>query len=111
MIIKERNEKIYSVYTDISEQEIDLKPDFQRGEVWSKYKKKLLIDSIFREWHVPPIHVVLLSDGTSEVLDGQQRLTAIACFGESGLSFRFYPASYFPSFSLVFFLPYLSGLV
>ncbi|WDE13489.1 DUF262 domain-containing protein [Thalassomonas haliotis] len=86
MHIKERNEKISSVYDDIVEKELDLKPDFQRGEVWSTSKKKLLIDSIFREWHVPPIHVVLLANGTAEVLDGQQRLTAISEFKENRFS-------------------------
>jgi hypothetical protein len=86
MIINERNEKITSIYYDIVNKEIDLKPDFQRGEVWPIVKKKLLIDSIFREWHVPPIHVVLLSNGKSEVLDGQQRLTAIKEFIENKYS-------------------------
>lgn len=86
MIINERNEKISAVYDDIVNRELDLKPDFQRGEVWQSSKKKLLIDSILRMWHVPPIHVVLLPDGTSEVLDGQQRLTAIREFIENKFS-------------------------
>ena len=38
--------------------DIDLQPEFQRGEVWSKLKKQRLIDSILRDWHVPPIHVI-----------------------------------------------------
>jgi hypothetical protein len=83
MRLIERDEKIIAVYNDIVEKQIDLKPDFQRGEVWSNSKKKLLVDSIFREWHIPPIHVVLLSNGKSEVLDGQQRLTAIRDFVEN----------------------------
>lgn len=86
MNINERNEKISSVYDDIVKRELDLKPDFQRGEVWQSSKKKLLIDSIIRQWHVPPIHVVLMPDGTAEVLDGQQRLTAIREFIENKFS-------------------------
>lgn len=60
---------------------IDLQPDFQRGEVWSQVKQKRLIDSILRDWHVPPIHVVQHAQTKrQEVLDGQQRLVAIRDF-------------------------------
>src|SRR5215469_2368757 len=70
---------IQTIVRRISEGVIDLQPDFQRGEVWSLGKKKRLIDSILRNWHVPPIHVVT-TKGTQEVLDGQQRLVAIRDF-------------------------------
>jgi hypothetical protein len=56
---------------------IDLQPAFQRGEVWSLSKKQRLIDSILRRWHIPPVHLVSKPDGKLDVLDGQQRLTAI----------------------------------
>jgi hypothetical protein len=59
---------------------IDLQPEFQRGEVWSLGKKQRLIDSILRRWHVPPIHLVLRHDSGLDVLDGQQRLSAIRDF-------------------------------
>lgn len=59
---------------------IDLQPEFQRGEVWTTPKKQRLIDSILRRWHVPPIHLVAKSGGRFDVLDGQQRLTAIRDF-------------------------------
>ncbi|HAN4943638.1 TPA: DUF262 domain-containing protein, partial [Escherichia coli] len=80
MIIKETTNKIKSVYADIKDGELDLRPDFQRGEVWTTKKKKLLIDSILREWYIPPIHTVSVGNGRAEVLDGQQRLTAIRDF-------------------------------
>lgn len=83
MVIYPKDKEISSLCSDIVNQELDLKPDFQRGEVWSSGKKKLLIDSIMRDWHVPPIHIVILSDGKAEVLDGQQRLTAIREFVEN----------------------------
>lgn len=61
--------------------DIDLQPDFQRGEVWGKAKKQRLIDSILRDWHVPPIHVIENPNTRKqEVLDGQQRLVAIRDF-------------------------------
>ena len=60
--------------------DVDLQPDFQRGEIWSLSKKKRLIDSILREWHIPPVHLVVRPNGIQEVLDGQQRLAAIRDF-------------------------------
>lgn len=60
--------------------DIDLQPDFQRQEVWPTPKKKRLIDTILRDWSIPPIHLVETSSGLLEVLDGQQRLTAIRDF-------------------------------
>jgi hypothetical protein len=61
--------------------DIDLQPEFQRGEVWGRIKKQRLIDSILRDWHVPPIHVIENSETKKhEVLDGQQRLAAIRDF-------------------------------
>lgn len=80
MIIKDTTNKIKSVYIDIKEGELDLRPNFQRGEVWTTKKKKLLIDSILRQWYIPPIHTVSIGNGKSEVLDGQQRLSAIRDF-------------------------------
>lgn len=61
--------------------EIDLQPDFQRGEVWSVAKRQRLIDSILRDWHIPPIHIVIEKDSAKQlVLDGQQRLVSIRDF-------------------------------
>jgi Protein of unknown function DUF262 len=65
----------------IKNHDIELQPDFQRGEVWSYSKKQKLIDSILRDWHVPPIHVIQTKySEVQEVLDGQQRLVAIRDF-------------------------------
>ncbi|MHA6287307.1 DUF262 domain-containing protein [Maricaulis sp. CAU 1757] len=64
----------------IDDKEIDLQPEFQRQEVWSKTKQKKLIDTILREWSIPPVHLVLSPDRTLEVLDGQQRLVAVRDF-------------------------------
>ncbi|SNY54949.1 Protein of unknown function DUF262 [Paractinoplanes atraurantiacus] len=71
---------IATVFRRIERKTIDLQPDFQRGEVWSVSKKQRLIDTILRGWHVPPIHLVAKGEGKFDVLDGQQRLTAIRDF-------------------------------
>lgn len=72
-----------TVFRRISDADYDLQPDFQRGEVWPLQKKRRLIDSILRGWHIPPIHLVAGAEGRSDVLDGQQRLTAIRDFMEN----------------------------
>src|ERR1700753_3242148 len=71
---------IQTIVARIKSEDLDLQPNFQRGEVWATSKKKKLIDSILRDWHVPPIHVVVGEEGRQEVLDGQQRLVAIRDF-------------------------------
>lgn len=65
---------------------IDLNPGYQRGKVWSKEKKKLLLDSIFRKMHVPAIYFRILDNGYYECVDGQQRLTAIFDFFDNKIS-------------------------
>src|SRR5437762_11786862 len=72
---------VETIVSRIQSGDIDLQPDFQRGEVWGRLKKQSLIDSILRDWHVPPIHVIENAKTRKhEVLDGQQRLAAIRDF-------------------------------
>jgi hypothetical protein len=72
---------IETIVTRIERKDLDLQPEFQRGEVWGKAKKQRLIDSILREWHIPPVHVIEIKESRrQEVLDGQQRLAAIRDF-------------------------------
>lgn len=60
-------------------------PDFQREEVWPNTKKRLLIDSILKQWHLPKFYFRRLDDGTFECVDGQQRLIAIFEFFDDQL--------------------------
>lgn len=76
---------VETIVRRIDDRSLDLQPEFQRGSVWSRPKQQLLIDSILRQWYVPPIHVVRTSDENQVVLDGQQRLTAIYEFVRKGL--------------------------
>lgn len=73
--------EIETIIIRINNGDLDLQPNFQRGEVWTIQKKKKLVDSILRGWRIPPIHVVRNNDNSiDEVLDGQQRLAAIRDF-------------------------------
>ena len=58
---------------------IDLQPELQRESVWSKSQKQLLIDSILNDLDIPKIYIneKKTEDTKEEVVDGQQRLTAI----------------------------------
>lgn len=72
---------IASLIDKVQRGEIDLQPDFQRGEVWPEAKKRRLIDTILRDWYVPAIHIVVNDDyDREEILDGQQRLRTIISF-------------------------------
>ncbi|RBN39923.1 DUF262 domain-containing protein [Priestia megaterium] len=75
--------EIETIHRRIKDGDLNLSPDFQRGEVWSVAKKKKLIDSILRGWRIPPIHLIENIDFIDEVLDGQQRLVAIRDFMEN----------------------------
>lgn len=72
--------QLETVISRIKAKELDLQPDFQRGEVWDLKRRQRLIDTILRGWYVPAVHVVVGSDGREVVLDGQQRLAAIRDF-------------------------------
>jgi hypothetical protein len=77
---------VATIHRRISDGDLDLQPNFQRGEVWTSSKKQKLIDSILREWHVPPIHIIQgLNGAQDEVLDGQQRLASIRDFIDGNL--------------------------
>ncbi|MGV3580080.1 DUF262 domain-containing protein [Brevundimonas sp.] len=78
---------ISSLIEKVERSEIDLQPDFQRGQVWPDSKKRRLIDTILRNWYVPAIHIVINDDyDKEEILDGQQRLRAIYEFMHDGFS-------------------------
>src|SRR6266404_4061677 len=61
-------------------------PDWQRDEVWDVAKKQRLIDSILRGWKLPKFYLVKTSNDEYEVVDGQQRLSAIFEFCSNELS-------------------------
>lgn len=86
MYLKPADPDLQTLYQRIKNGDLDLQPEFQRGEVWSEQKRQRLIDSILRDWQVPPVHVVVDSESNAQsVLDGQQRLAAIRDFFEGRL--------------------------
>lgn len=62
-------------------------PEWQREEVWTRNKKQKLIDSVLRNWKLPKFYFLKTSNKPIEyeVVDGQQRLTAIYEFLDNSL--------------------------
>lgn len=62
---------------------LELRPDFQRNEVWSRSAQIMLIDTIIKGIPIPKIYIKsIIKEGNTYrvVIDGQQRLTAILKF-------------------------------
>ncbi|KAH7869492.1 uncharacterized protein C8R40DRAFT_1059175 [Lentinula edodes] len=73
-----------ALYDQIHNSDIDLEPEYQRDVVWTKEKQTNLIDSILRNFYIPPIifAVETHEDGweSKTCIDGKQRLTSIQRF-------------------------------
>lgn len=68
---------------------LELRPDFQRREVWSAPARIMLMDTILRDVPMPKIFLAnTIRDGKTyrEVIDGQQRISAILDFLRDGFS-------------------------
>ena len=59
---------------------INLNPDFQRNEVWTKEKKSQLIESLMLKIPLPMFYVSADEKGSYTVIDGLQRLSTIRNF-------------------------------
>ena len=63
------------------------RPPYQRKTVWSRDKQKQLIDTLFRRFYVPGLVLrkIIINGNHSrwEVIDGQQRITAVQKFMEN----------------------------
>ncbi|KAM5543199.1 hypothetical protein V8D89_003073 [Ganoderma adspersum] len=68
----------------IHEGVIDLNPPYQREIVWAEAKQSRLLDSIWRNYYVPPVVFAVYTDEEGErvkcCVDGKQRLTSIQRF-------------------------------
>ncbi|KAJ6492018.1 hypothetical protein C8R45DRAFT_990213 [Mycena sanguinolenta] len=75
-----------ALYKQIHNGDINLEPDYQREVVWPETKQIGIIDSILRNFYIPPVIFAVNSfdDGseTRTCIDGKQRLTSIHRFME-----------------------------
>ncbi|MCC6739541.1 MAG: DUF262 domain-containing protein [Planctomycetia bacterium] len=68
-----------------SNSQLNLTPKFQRRGVWKSDARAYFIDTLLREMPVPPIYIRMvqsaeLTDVIHEVIDGQQRISAVLDF-------------------------------
>lgn len=76
---------------EMHKQRLKVNPEYQRGSAWSQHQKKMFIDSIHRDYPIPVIFLLEKKEvepdhftekeqpfSTYEIIDGQQRITALA---------------------------------
>ncbi len=70
---------LMSLESLIKTHKVDVSPSYQRGSVWTKPQKKLLIDSVLRNYDIPKLYFRKISRKPFEfeVVDGHQRLDSI----------------------------------
>ncbi len=72
--------KIGSLYLDEQSGDLVLAPIFQRRKVWDDKRSSRLVESAILEVPLPVFYLAESKDGTQEVIDGQQRLSALFRF-------------------------------
>jgi len=86
--------RLYStqeLHTLIHEGVIDLNPAYQRDVVWTEPKQTKLLDSIYRNFYVPPVVFAVYIEEGEEVrkcVDGKQRLTSIQKFFDGQIPYK-----------------------
>jgi len=79
-VITERR-TIDLLLTRLKEHELDLSPDFQRrGNLWNELRKSSLIESLLLGIPIPSFYVAEDAAGNYAVVDGLQRMCAMAHF-------------------------------
>lgn len=87
--IPANNQKIIDIYNKLRNNQLQVNTDYQRKLVWKRLHKENFIDTILRNYPFPEIYLapgvldqekLILID---EIVDGQQRLTAIRDYIEA----------------------------
>lgn len=82
---------IANFYENFALKKYNFNPPYQRRSLWTDEKKSFFIDSIMRNFPIPPIFLHQKIDEESgkttyDVIDGKQRLTSIIDFIEGNIS-------------------------
>lgn len=83
--ITQKNFSIREIYLQITGNELDLAPDFQRSFVWKIQQQVRLIESILMGIPLPAFYFNQDKTGDQQVVDGVQRLTTIKRFMSNDL--------------------------
>ena len=68
---------VFQIEHWISEEMLNLSPEYQRNLVWDEKRKSALIESLLLRIPIPAFYLDEDSDGNKSVIDGMQRLSAI----------------------------------
>lgn len=86
IVIETNREKLPGFVAAIKEPNyMDLRPFYQRRPRWNANKQSLLIESFIMNIPVPPIFLYERDFNSYEVMDGQQRITAMLDFYQNKL--------------------------
>jgi len=77
-----------TISTMVASSDYELNPEFQRRHRWSEEKQSRLIESFIMNVPVPPVFLYEAEYSQFEVMDGLQRLTAIAAFYDDDLELQ-----------------------
>ncbi len=76
---------IFELFRQYQKGNLELRPEFQRLQVWDNKKSSRLIESVLLEVPIPVIYLSEEADSKYSVIDGQQRLNAFIKFLENDL--------------------------
>ena len=81
-LTQERNDFLLPQIVDFIKAKawVNIRPEYQRRQVWDQKKKSKLIESLLMNVPIPPIFLYERDYNRYEVMDGQQRLNAIIEF-------------------------------
>ncbi len=81
IVVENNREKLPGFYQQLLNRDyMDLRPFYQRRPRWDEERQSRLIESFLINLPVPPIFLYEKSFNSYEVMDGQQRITAIKDF-------------------------------
>lgn len=78
--IDTKNFSLRQIAELVADGDLNLKPEFQRNQVWNKKRKSRLIESILLRIPLPVFYFSEDEEGRYTVVDGLQRLSAICDF-------------------------------
>lgn len=84
-LTQERNDFLLPQVLDFVNQKrwLNLRPEYQRRQLWDDAKRSLFIESLLLNVPIPPVFLYEYDLSRYEVMDGQQRLNSILDFYEN----------------------------
>ncbi|UOA28236.1 DUF262 domain-containing protein [Pseudosulfitobacter sp. DSM 107133] len=89
IVVENNREKLHGFVQQLSnERYMDLRPFYQRRPRWDPVRQSRLIESFLINLPVPPVFLYERDYNSYEVMDGQQRITAIKDFYDGKLQLK-----------------------